>query len=185
MPDLATEWGQEAYGELIGDAQLIIVDNLSSLVRAGGRENDAESWMGVAEWALRMRREGRAVLFIHHSAKAGQQRGTSKREDLLDCVMTLRRPPAYEAVDGAVFEVHLEKARDLFGPDAHPFEAKLTVDAQGRESWATRKIEDGTLDRVVSLAKEGLSQKEVAEELGIHKSNVSRAWKKAEATGLL
>ena len=42
MPDLATRDGQEAVEEHIqADTKLIIVDNLSALVRRGGRENDA------------------------------------------------------------------------------------------------------------------------------------------------
>jgi DNA-binding transcriptional regulator LsrR (DeoR family) len=38
---------------------------------------------------------------------------------------------------------------------------------------------------VISLANEGLTQAEIVEELGIHKSNVSRAWRKAKNEGLL
>src|SRR5690242_6213730 len=86
MPYLGTREGQEAVEAELGDAQVIVVDNISCLVRAGGKENDAESWGGIATWALRQRAHGRAVVFIHHSGKGGQQRGTSKREDILDTV---------------------------------------------------------------------------------------------------
>lgn len=74
MPGLATKEGQDAIEELIqNDTKLIIVDNLSALVRRGGRENDAESWLSVGEWAMFQRSRGRSVLFIHHAGKHGRQ----------------------------------------------------------------------------------------------------------------
>ncbi len=185
MPDLATAEGQAAVDAIIEQdgIELIIVDNLSALVRRGGKENEAESWLTVAEWALKHRAQGRSILFIHHSGKNGQQRGTSKREDLLDTVMALKHPVPYNPADGAVFEVHLEKARGIYGKDTDPFEARLTADAHGAQTWTLRDIEDSTLDRVIELHGLGLKQNEIADELGINKSNVCRALKKAEADG--
>ena len=187
MPDLAAHEGQESISEVADrvNAELIVLDNLSCLVRGGGRENDAESWVSVSEWALRQRQLGWSVLFIHHSGKNGQQRGTSKREDLLDVVISLRRPPDYDPADGACFEIHYEKARHLSGNDVDPIEAKLTVDSHGLSTWAWRPVSESTHDRVVDLANEGLSQADIAAELGIHKSNVSRAYRKADEAGLI
>lgn len=187
MPDLATCEGQEAVTAIVDKvkAELIIVDNLSCLVRGGGRENDAESWLSVSEWALGQRQKGRSILFLHHSGKNGQQRGTSKREDLLDVVVGLRRPPDYDPASGACFEIHFEKARHLSGDDVTPIEAQLTTDTKGICTWAWRKVADSTFDRVVSLANEGLSQSEIANELEVNRSTVSRAWRKAEAEGKL
>lgn len=187
MPDLADYAGQEAITAVAErvQAELIVIDNLSCLVRGGGRENDAESWVSVSEWALLQRQAGRSVLFIHHSGKNGQQRGTSKREDLLDVVISLRRPPDYNPASGACFEIHYEKARHLSGADVDPIEAQLTTDANGLSKWTWRAVADSTFDRVIGLANEGLSQSEIANELEINRSNVSRAWRKADGLGLL
>ena len=76
LPDLSTMEGRVLLEELIGDSELIIVDNLSSLFRTGV-ENEAESWQPVQDWALDMRRRGKSILFVHHAGKTGQQRGTS------------------------------------------------------------------------------------------------------------
>lgn len=178
MPDLATREGQDAINLQLGDAELIVVDNLSCLVRRGGRENEAESWLSVSEWALNMRAHGRSVLFIHHSGKNGEQRGTSKREDLLDAVLSLKQPPDYEPAQGAVFEIHFEKARNLHGEQTAPIEARLTTDDHSRQVWVTRAVTETTLDRVVSLANEGLTQAEIADELGMNRSTISRAFRK-------
>jgi len=69
-------------------------------------------------WALAMGRAGKSVLFVHHSGKGGGQRGTSRKEDVLDTVIALRRPTDYAPEQGARFEIHFEKARGLFGDDA-------------------------------------------------------------------
>lgn len=185
MPDLSSAAGQAAVDALLtDDIRLIVIDNISTLVR-GGKENEAESWLPVQAWALRQRALGRSVLFIHHAGKGGQQRGTSRREDVLDTVIALRRPADYAPEDGAVFEVHFEKARGLHGADVQPFEARLTQGPDGTQVWTTRSVEDSTVERVADLLNEGLSQAEIAAELDLHKSNVSRAARKAREQGLV
>ena len=180
MPDLATGEGQVSVDSIIeANTALVIVDNLSCLVRRGGRENEAESWLTVAEWALKHRAQGRSILFIHHSGKNGQQRGTSKREDLLDTVVLLRQGRDYDPADGAVFEVHFEKARGLFGKDTDPFEAKLTTNSDGEQRWTMRAVEDSTVERVLELKALGMTQTEIAGELGVNKSTVCRALARA------
>jgi hypothetical protein len=185
VPDLATADGQESINAVLGDAELIVLDNLSCLARSGGRENDAESWLPVAQWALQMRASGRSVLFIHHSAKAGQQRGTSKREDLLDTVLRLKEPSDYRHGEGARFEMHYEKARNLHGDITAPIEAQLTQGEDGHLRWTYRQVEESTFDRVVALANEGLTRPEIAQELECNRSTVFRHWRKAEAEGLI
>ena len=80
---------------VLGDAEVVLFDNVSTLFRTG-QENEAESWAPVQNWLLKLRREGRTVVIIHHSNKAKAQRGTSKREDVLDTVLNLRAPSDYE-----------------------------------------------------------------------------------------
>ncbi len=187
-PDLADPNDQGELQRLIDayDPALVIVDNISTLVRSGGAENDAEAWIPVQGWALRMRKDGRAVLFVHHTGKGGKQRGTSKREDVLDIVIALKRPEPYNPEDGARFVLEFEKTRYLKGEDARAFEAHLTTDEHGRQAWTIRNIEDSTLDRVVALHRDGMTGvREIAAELGVVPSTVSRQMKKAAALGLI
>ncbi len=177
--DLADEEHQAQLDAVLDDAEVLLVDNISTLVR-GGRENEAESWLPVQQWALRQRRAGRSVVFIHHAGKGGQQRGTSRREDVLDAVLALRRPVDHEPDQGARFEVHYEKARGFHGDDAKPFEAALTG-----PGWTTRDLADSDLARVAALTAEGSSVREIAKELGMSKSAVSRAQKRARALGMM
>jgi hypothetical protein len=183
MPDLATVEGQANIEDHITDStKLIVVDNLSALVRRGGRENDAESWLNVAEWAMYQRARGRSVLFIHHAGKNGDQRGTSKREDILDTVIRLARPSDYDASrEGARFTV--EFLKDRHHTAGEPFEAALSMDEHGGQIWTTKSLESCREAQMIEFAELGLSVTDIANELGVHKSTVSRALKKAEQEG--
>lgn len=181
MPDLATYEGQLSIDCMIEDAEVVIVDNLSAWARAG-RENEAESWLPIADWIASLRRRGVAVILVHHAGKGGQQRGTSKREDLLDVVIGLSRPTDYEPSQGAVFVSEFTKARHLTGSGAESLEMKLGGTAD-RATWSWSTVEASTYDRVVALAKEGLKPGEICAELDLNKSNVSRHLRKARELG--
>jgi putative DNA primase/helicase len=185
LPDLSTRAGQAVIDGMIEpDTALVIIDNLSAWVRSG-RENEAESWHPVADWSLSLRRRGIAVLMVHHAGKGGQQRGTSKREDLLDAVIGLSRPKDYDPRDGAVFIAEFTKGRNLTGGnDAESIELRLEGSDE-QATWTWRTVEASTFDRVVALANEGLKQSEIADELKINKSNVSRHLRAARELGLV
>jgi len=185
MPNLATDNGQKLIEKYITDEiDLVIVDNLSCLVRSG-KENDGESWLPIQEWALKLRAMGKSILFIHHSNKNGGQRGTSRKEDVLDNVICLRHPINYASDQGALLEVHFEKARHLYGEDIEPFEAQLVANGYGKQYWQVKLLEQSTYDKVTALVNEGLNQQEIASELNIHKSTVSRHIKNAKNYGIL
>jgi hypothetical protein len=182
-PDLAVLTDQAELDELAEGCDLLILDNLSALIRSGAAENDAESWVTVSDWALRHRAAGRSVIFVHHSGKSGAQRGTSRREDLLDVVIALRQPQNYDAKDGARFEVTFEKARHLYGDDAESFEAALDEGEKG--GWAVTSIANNVDDQIVERLGLGLSLSEIGRELGLHKSNVSRRVRDLKERGVL
>lgn len=182
MPDLSTLAGQEEINGIVGNAELIIVDNLSCLARSGGKENEAESWQIIAEWGLQQRAAGRSVLFIHHAGKGGQQRGTSKREDILDNVIALKHPKDYESRQGARFEIHFEKSRALYGETIAPIEARLDIDSDGRQLWITKSVEAALTDQILELHKNGLNQRQIAAELDIGIGTVNRHLKKQVGT---
>ena len=174
LPDMATVEGHAALDLVLGDAEVIILDNLSTLLRSG-KENDSESWALFQGWLLAKRREGLCILMIHHAGKGGQQRGTSKREDVLDTVVNLKRPSDYEASEGARFEVHFEKARGFTGDDAEAFEAALVDGA-----WIVKSLSDEKAAQVLSLKSEGMTQRDIAKETGLSLSKVNRVIKRAE-----
>ena len=182
IPDLSKPEGQKKIDGLLEDVELIILDNLSTLIRSG-KENEAESWLPVQEWALKLRAKGKSLLFIHHAGKSGEQRGTSRREDVLDTVLALRRSIDYSTAEGAQFEVHFEKARGLYGDEVAPIDCRLIQDQQGKLTWKHSTLEESTRQKVVSMFNEGVSQADISRVLEINKSVVSRHVKKAREEG--
>ncbi len=170
--NLALPEDQEIVEAEFGDAEFVVFDNLSTLV-SGGRENDAESWDSMQAWLLRLRRKGKTVLLIHHAGRGENARGTSKREDVLDTVISLKRPANYMPTEGARFEVHLTKARGVFGESAQPFEAKLVMSHEGVVNWECCDIVDVELEQVMGLTDEGMTVREIASRLGIGRTKVN------------
>lgn len=181
MPDISSIAGQASLEPHLEGVELVVVDNISTLCR-GGVENEAESWLPVQQWALRLRSRGITVLFVHHAGKGGNQRGTSRREDVLDSVISLRRPSDYSPDQGAAFEIHFEKNRGFTGEDAEPLDVSLANTPTG-QVWTWRKLEISTYQKVVDLANDGLSPSEIAKELEVNRSTVSRHLKAAKGKG--
>jgi len=180
MPDLSTEAGHALVNRALRpDTRLIVIDNLSCLARTGV-ENDAESWTSVASWALDMRRQGRSVLFIHHAGKQGQQRGTSKREDLLDTSIALTRPPGYLPSDGLRARVEFTKARGLYGDAVATVDVGLEPGPTGAPAWTWAKVGDEEGEEIERMLAEGRSVRDIERATGINRGKVFRTKKRMD-----
>jgi putative DNA primase/helicase len=166
--------GQRDLDPYFDGADLVIFDNLSALTRC--RENEADDWGPFQGYLLSLRRRGLSALLIHHAGKGGQQRGTSRREDVLDSVIALRKPQDHDARDGAAFQLHFEKARGFWGDDAAPFGLQFDVGGDGGACWTVTDIDAGEAQRsrARELKASGASLRDIAEALGIPKSTVHR-----------
>jgi putative DNA primase/helicase len=119
----------------------------------------------------------------------GKQRGTSRREDSLDTLIGLRRPADYSAEQGARFEVHIEKARSMVGDGALPFEAMVEafVSESGKAGirWVARDLNPPALYRAAELFRDGHTVRQVADLLGVSRSEAGRLRLKAVADGMI
>jgi hypothetical protein len=178
LPDLSTIEGQRMVEQLIAEnTRVIFIDNLSAWCRTG-KENESESWTPVSDWLLTLRRRRIAVVVVHHAGKNGEQRGNSKKEDLLDIVVRLKRARDYDAKTGAAFTRAITKGRHLHGDDAADLDLMLKIEL-GVARWEWALAETSNADRISVLADEGLTASMIAEELGINRSTAWRALKKA------
>lgn len=120
---------------------------------------------------------------MHHAGKGGAQRGTSRKEDVFDTVINLRRPPEYETSEGARFELHFEKARNLTGDAAQPLEIELCSNDEKRVEWKFKQASDAIVDRIETLAADGASRQEIMVEIGVSRFQLSRIIAKANEAG--
>lgn len=183
IPDLSTSKGQSHINEHLDGVKLLILDNLSCLCRSGN-ENDAESWTPVQEWLIDLKRKGIAVLLVHHAGKNGQQRGTSKREDVLDTVICLKRSNNSEDLPGAKFEVHYEKSRGFSGDEKNPFEVSLVIE-NSHLDWKVTGLWNSERDKILDLYLLKMSQRDIAKEVGVSLGKVMRTLKKARSEGTI
>lgn len=161
---LVTAWGPMP--------DLLVLDNLSSV--AGFERNDPDAWTNLQRVLMAMRKVGVAVLMVHHANKKGVQRGTSRREDVLDTVLAMRRPHGYAPSEGARFELHFEKARGLLGDAVEPIEVRMGLDPEGRIAWDWARADEMELRRVAVLLGDGLKPYQIARELGMSKAKAYR-----------
>lgn len=184
IPDLSTSKGQILLEEVIEDAEVLILDNLSTLAPTM-QENEADSWTSVQQWILKLRKKGISVIIVHHAGKGGQQRGTSRREDVLDTVIVLKHSQRYSMSNGACFEIHIEKARNFYGETAEPFLVRLQINDKGFLSWEKGDIssEDTLYNQIVEGVRAGISYRDLSKQLGINKSRVESAIKRAREKG--
>jgi AAA domain len=183
LPDFGYVEGQSRLVEVWDNPELIVFDNLASL--AGFKTGNPDCWNELQYFLMIQRRHGRAVLMVHHANKQGLQRGTNRREDILDLVMAIRRPADYQPSEGARFEIHYEKARGLYGDAARPFEARLQLDNVGVARWESRPVDATELDRLARLLKLGLNPAQAGQELGISRSRSYRLRDQAVRMGLV
>lgn len=170
--DIANENSQEALTLKFAGVDLVILDNLSSLTYSG-KENEADSYSKIQSWLLYLRHKKISVLLVHHAGKNGEQRGTSKREDVLDTVIKLTK--VSKAENGCAFKVHFEKNRNFYGNAAKSFIAKLHED-RGWEvinSDTSDELDQRDKEIIESLVQ-GLERKEICEKIGIKKSGLAK-----------
>jgi len=69
--------------------------------------------------------------------------------------------------------VNFTKARNIFGKDVEPFEVSMRTE-NGAAIWLMREILDIQLVRAREMFGNGMSIRDVADELGISKSAAAR-----------
>lgn len=130
------------------------------------------SWLSLQSWSLNLRKRNISVMFVHHSNKMGGQRGSNKKEDVMDTVIVLKHPKNYTPSDGLRCEVHYEKARGFYGTHAKPFEIQM-MDQGSSVLWKAGGISDDRSEKVISLHLDKLSQRKIADQLGINIATVN------------
>jgi AAA domain len=111
IPSLLTEYGRKLVEEAIGEAEVLVLDSISTLFNFA--TNEEEPWLEVMAWLKKLRSKGLCVLFLHHAGKSGVQRGSSKSEDLLDVSIKLAQPVDYRIEEGLRANLTFDKTRGV------------------------------------------------------------------------
>lgn len=165
-PNLGTAEGRLIYNGIINEtkADIIILDNLSTLLRRSGRETDEAAWARLIPWLLELRAADKCCIVIHHSGKSGQQLGTSTKEFQLDWTINLSRPMDYETKQGAKFGIKFEKNRfdDEERKFADPISVWLTKNESGF-NWLWLPTSTDFKSTIKKMVDVGMTANQIAE----------------------
>jgi putative DNA primase/helicase len=174
VPDLTTPEGQAFINGIIERNQIdvIFLDSVSTLFRSGV-ENEAESWVPVQNWLMDLRWQNRSVVLIHHEGRSGNPRGTSKREDVLDTIIKLKKNHEQSTDTDSVFDFSFTKSRSFYGADAAARVLRVST-ASSVVTWQSG-CRESRAEEVGRLLDEGMSEAEIADHLGISRQAVNKA----------
>lgn len=157
---------------------VIAFDNLSAL-SAGLDENSNSELDQFLRWLVMVRYRGHTVILIHHSGKSGDQRGASRREDLLDVVLKLSAPKDADdqpPASGARFLIELTKTRSV-RPRIDRLVVELRPGVNGGPATWTHETTDRVpaFYRTLRALRDGpaASQTDLCERTGLSKGVVS------------
>lgn len=186
--NIAKEEIQHSIEKIIenNNIKFIVFDNISSLTTID--ELDSVAWLPIQDWLISLRKKNIAVLLIHHSGKNGGQRGISKREDVLDLVMSLK--DTSKKTTNKKTSNTLSKKNELEDEENDAFGGKCQVMFEKNRNLGGKNkltnfgielidLDDGSIAwvdiyaTVKQLKEEGCSCREIQEITGISKSRVS------------
>jgi putative DNA primase/helicase len=170
---------------ILNRIQVLVVDNLSTAAY-GMRENEADSWEQMNRWLLELRREKISVVIVHHAGRAGNMRGTSKREDAAFWIIQLDDAKKdSDDRNGARFITRFTKASRNTQTDVPAYEWHFLTDFATNEVSVTCKKSEGLAVFHAVLESGVTKPSEIAKVMGIQDYQVSRLAKKAIDMGWL
>jgi AAA domain len=177
IPDISSPEGSAWLKREAADRDVIILDNYGGVTAIGDR-NELDVWMRVQRLIIDLRSQGKCVIIIHHSGKAGQQLGTSKKEQPLDWVIHLRRPADYSMEDGSRFDLIFEKARNFSGKHAESLSLQLIHDHRKGQYWQWEARATNIEALVIKMRLNGMQEATISKETGIPVFTVKQICKK-------
>jgi MarR family. len=162
--------------------KVVFLDNLSCLSPAVD-ENDGVSWSSqLLNWVLAMRRLGVAVNFVQHAGRSGDNmRGHSRREDPANWIIRLDKAEHVGPEIGSKFVTVFTKNRNA--PE-RPSDYEFWYKPEGNKTQLfLNKVSKDDLLLAILRRKQKATQKEMAEELHVNQSTISRMLEDLETDG--
>jgi RecA-family ATPase len=194
FPNIAEPAGQDVVAQRAREtkAALVILDNFSTLAQVED-ENAANAIDPIVELLRRLKREGCAVMLVHHSKKSmvgqdGSYRGSSKIGVTFQSIIRLAAPQ--ERRPGVAFSLTFEKVRDLRTDEHASKQAHLPAPQGGSSEaprWIVEEDQGPLLERLVAAvrSRQYLTQKDIADALEVSTGGLSSLKTRAVAAGLI
>lgn len=174
IPPLNSKTGREEFLERAKGYDVVIIDSLFTLTRFD--EKGATKCTEELNATLRALRDlGCAVLAIHHAGKGGSFYGNMLQNVLTSLTVKLCKIADEVPVEGCHFTLNFEKTRNITGRDAEPLDVKCE-----RGVWTFTNAIATEQERALEYYRLGMSQKDIAAELGKSQGTISKWLKGVE-----
>jgi putative DNA primase/helicase len=186
IPKIDSDEGSDALLAQLDErpeVKFVVIDNLACLTRPDGDDSHgARSFTFVQDLMLECRRRSVACWIVHHSGKSGEQRGTSKRNDVLEVVIKLTPVMSTESGRTEV-AVAFEKARHMSADAKLDFTACLEPGMGEGLVWTRAGSQLPIVERVRLMLLDSMPPGDIANEVHCARSFVYRVRDQLVKTG--
>ena len=196
--NLATEAGRDLLSLWVElhDADVVFLDNFMSLAWQDGTSYSSdEVWSDLKRWCTAERARGKCIILVDHANVRGGVFGTKTKLNVMDLVCELEPidgPTSLEvdSVEGSWARMKFSKTRGI----------QLSCDSQGgagdslsgvnqREvriarpgiTWEVRDSAGDLVKQIAGMREDGMTIRQIAEELDVSFSKVQRTWKRVQS----
>lgn len=190
FPDISDIACQKAVFDaaLSNKADLVILDNLSTLATSMEDENAAAEFNKIIYLLMRFKQANIACMLIHHSNKKGEDyRGSSKLATTFEVILHLRELNNIKSRQGAAFVLDWTKYRNKRDESTVNREVWLGRDDREVFGWHHQTSKSDQAAMAVELVKslEFPFQKDIAGAMGISTGNMSKIRTRAVSSGMI
>lgn len=191
--DLATEEGQEEVERFLAEAKrrfgekpsLLVLDNLGALSQYS---DSTKSWRELFAWLRDLKKRGIATLLVHHTNKAGAQRGTDVKVASVDNSFKVSEVEC-TGLNTIALRIDVEKGRELDGGAKRPLVVEF-VPSSRKPAWRVRRGFSGDgkakerelKDLIRDRVSNGSSNAEIAEDLDMNINTFKALKRRLEVT---
>jgi putative DNA primase/helicase len=171
IPDICNARDREELSQVFEGSQLVILDSISYMFRSGD-DNAAQSWAPINEWLSDLRTR-HTVIALYHANKANEFRGSSKIADVYDSIWALG--PLGKTETSTSLYMQNEKDRNNNWGAKKAIGLTRNTPSSGKPLWELCSVSrNPKRDQAIEMMMDGISQKDIAEKLGVSKSTISK-----------
>ena len=169
LPDLSTASGRTGFDELVADADLVVIDGVSALVRKG--RGVGTRWAALEDWLRAVRRRNAAVLLV-------DTREPRMLAELADTVLKIERPA--DGVADADLRLQMAPLSSRAHLDIRRCELRMSLRDAGA-AWTLIDDVDHRAIMAYRLDQAEYSSREIARMLGVSPATAWRLIGRGEA----
>ena len=180
--NLATAEGQDTVNIWAGacGTDVIVLDNLMSLAWIDGISmNSDEFWQPIRRFCVWQRSMGRTVIVVDHTNKSGAIHGTGTKLWHADLAIEIRalekaEPTLSDPCPTPRFSLRFSKVRGTPENAGQDIEEKAIEIGKVGQDWRYEEGREHKRQKAREMALNGLSVRDISDELGVSKSTAGR-----------